>query len=176
MGMESYSMTILAKGVSIEYEDSCQKLIGCSVVDVWNVEEKLRNIGMQYIQGAKWLLDNYLEVYIYQQNRKFQGIEIKGCISCMEGGVKDSFQIVKKCKEWYGEFEIYILGQKVRCDGEEQLKQCLQEAYETKICQFNKQYNNMKLKVSCGDFYKEMKKRTKWHYKLFHRFKRSVSE
>lgn len=171
MGMESYNITILAQGVSIEYENSYQKLIGYSMVDILDIEEKLRSIGMRCIQDTKWLFDDCLELYLYQKNGKLQGIEIKGCLSWLKEGVIDSFQIFNKYEEWYGEFEVYILGEKVKCNSEEQLNAYIQESYKKKIDLFNKQYNNIELKVTCGEFYKEMRKRTKWYYKWFYRLR-----
>ena len=169
--MESYSITVLVKGVSIEYEDSYQKLIGSSEIDIWDTKEKLSSIGIQYIQDVKWIFDDYLEMYIYEKNEKLQGIEIKGCISWIKEGVKDCFQIVNRFKEWYGELEIYILGKKVWCHSEEELDKYVQEVYKNKIELFNRQYNDIKLKVTCGNFYKEIDIRNKWYYKLFHRSK-----
>ena len=171
MGMESYQITVLVKGVLIEYEDSYQKLIGSSEIDVSDVREKLRNIGAKRIQDIKWIFDDYLELYIYERNGKFQGIEIKGCISWIREGVKDSFQIINICKEWYGELDIYVLGEKIGCHSEEELGEFVQKVYEDKINFFNRQYNDIKLKVTCGNFYKEMERRSRWYYKLLFRVK-----
>lgn len=171
MGMESYNVTALAKGVSYEFEDSYQKLIGSSEIDIFEVKDKLRSIGIQFIQDGRWIFEDYLELYIYEKNGKFQGMEIKGCISWIKEGVQDSFQIINKCKDWFGELEIYILGEKVPCHSEEEFDKYVQERYKNKIDLFNRQYNNIKLKVTCGNFYKEMNKRNRWYYKLFHRSK-----
>lgn len=171
MGMESYSITVLAKQVSIEYEKSYQKLAGSSLYKVLNVEKKMRDEGIQYIQSGKWIYNDCLELFIYQQNGKFQGIEIKGCLSWLNEGVKDCFNLVNTFQKWYGEFDIYILGQKVLCTSEEVLCQYVYNAYTEKIELFNRQYGNIKLKATCGKFYKEMDKQSKWYYKLFHKLK-----
>ena len=170
--MESFNITGLVQGVLIEYENNYQKLIGSSEIDILDIKEKFKSLGMQYIQENKWIFDDYLEVYVYEKEGKFQGIEIKGCISWMKEGVKDSFQIVNKCKEWYGELDIYILGKKIWCDSKDGLDKYVQEAYKNKINLFNRQYGNVKLKVTCSNFYKEINRQNKWYYKLFYRFKR----
>lgn len=171
MGMESYNIIVLLNGVSIKYEDCYQKLIGKSVVKLLEIEARLRDIGVQHIQDLKWIYDDYLELFIYQGDGYFQGIEIKGCLSWLNGGVNDSFKIINDLKEWYDKVEIYILGQKVEISREEEFYKNLYELYNEKIKLFNKQFNNIKLKATCGEFYKEINRQSKWYYKLFNRNK-----
>lgn len=169
MGMESYSITVLVKGISIAYENSFQKLIGISEVEIGEVEERLKKKGGQYVKDTRWTYNDNLELFIYQQNGKFQGLEIKGCLSWLDEGVKDCFQIINNFEEWYGTFDIYVLGAKVWCGNAEALYKYIYDVYYEKIQLFNKQYNNIKLKATCGKFYKEVKRKNKWYYKLFHK-------
>ena len=171
MGMESYSITVLSKQVSIKYERSFQKLVGSSLYEVLDVEKKMRECGIQYIQNGKWIYNDCLELFIYQQNGKFQGIEIKGCLSWLSEGVKDCFSLINNFQRCYGEFDIYILGQKVLCTSEEVLGQYVYNAYIQKIELFIRQYGNISLKVTCGNFYREMDRQNKWYYKLIHKLK-----
>ncbi|MBQ4069141.1 MAG: hypothetical protein IJC76_07790 [Lachnospiraceae bacterium] len=167
MGMESYSITVLLNGISIEYEDCYQKLIGESKVKTLNIEEKLRIQGLQHIHDVKWLYNDYLEMFIYHRNGDFQGIEIKGCLSCLREGIKDSFMLINNLREWYGKVEIYVLGEKTEATKEEEFYKNVYELYKDKIRLFNKQYSNINLKVTCAEFYKELERQSKWYYKIF---------
>ncbi len=44
----------------------------------------------------------------------------------------------------------------------------LRSMYNDKITIFQKQYGHVQFKVTCDEFYKEIKKRNKWYYKILH--------
>ena len=57
--------------------------------------------------------------------------------------ILSNFKIVNKCKEWYGELEIYIMGKKVWCNSEEEFKKYIKEEIMDKVVEkygFNLDY------------------------------------
>ncbi len=64
--------------------------------------------------------------------------------------------------------KIYILNQEVKAENAKQLNKFIRSMYNDKITIFQKQYGHVQFKVTCDEFYKEIKKRNKWYYKILH--------
>ena len=171
MGMESYSIMIVPKEVSLVCEEGYQKIIGRSEIDIVDVEEKLKSKVGQFVMNGRFIYDECLELFLYQQEGKLQALELKGCLSWLKEGVKNSFQLISYLQDEYGELDTYVLNKKIEYEKESELHQEICIAYNDKIAIFEKQYGNIELKATCGNFYKEVVKHTKWYYKILKGFK-----
>lgn len=166
--MESFSIMALADEVSIMRKKEYRYINGSSNVPYKDFELELKKMSNVRKDGYIWLLDGYLEIIGYNFNGFFQGIELKGCLSYLNGGIDLCFEFIKIINNKITPLKIYILNQEVEIESSNQLCEFTKHMYNDKITIFQKQYGNVQLKVTCGEFYKEMKKRSKWYYKMLH--------
>lgn len=168
MGMESYSITILAKEVMLSKCNGFQKLTGCTDVDLNKIRSILEVVGVELKTENLFVYDECLELFLYEQDNKFQGIEVKGCISWMEEGIKSAYKLLNNFMILYGDCDIYVLGKKINFVSSDELYGLINVEYNDKIGVFNKQYNNMKLKVTCSKFYSNKKYKKRFINRIFH--------
>ena len=62
---------------------------------------------------------------------------------------------------------IFVLNQEVKVENFNALYEVVCFMYSEKIRIFKKQYGNIELKVTSGNFYDEIRKRKRWYYKIF---------
>lgn len=55
----------------------------------------------------------------------------------------------------------------IKIENENDLYETICYMYSEKIKIFKKQYGDVKLKVTSGNFYREIRWRKKWYYKIF---------
>lgn len=171
MGMESFSIIALPYQVNIVKEEEYWYLKGSSEILSKEFESQLKSIGaIKYNSNDdEWILDDCIEMKEYKYNDFFQGLEIKGCLSYLRQGAELCYELLKKLDDKIVPLKVFILHEKVEFKDSEELYFHLNEKYNDKIRIFQKQYNSIELKVTCGNFYKEIEKRKKWYYKIFHK-------
>lgn len=169
MGMESFSVLAISKDVENIKENGIWGLRGRSVIAISNIDIQLERMGAVLISKRRWLFDNCIEITEYEDGGFFQGIEFKGCLSWLNEGVEIVFKFLQSLLEILSDLDVFVLGQKAQAKTSKELYAVLVERYKDKITIFERQYGKIQLKATCGAFYKEMEKREKWYYKLFHR-------
>lgn len=167
MGMESYDILVMAKNIKIIKRDNCWNLEGESEYHIRKLDKVLSNMKMEKINDSEWEFDKCLELKILSKNGYLQGIEIRGCISYLEEGIASCYDIIRNINQQVMSMDIYILNEKIKVKNVTELYQYICDRYQEKIDIFNKQYNNLRLKVTCGKFYNEMQRRNKWYYKFY---------
>ena len=62
---------------------------------------------------------------------------------------------------------IFVLNELINIENENDLYETICYMYSEKINIFKKQYGDIELKVTSGNFYQEIRRRKKWYYKIF---------
>lgn len=169
MGMESFSIIALPDGVDIIRDKEYRHLKGNSNIFFKDFELELGKLENIVRRGeCGWVLDDCIEIIVYNSNGFFQGIELKGCLSYLDDGVDLGYDFIEIIRKKIVSLKIYIFNREVEVGNSKQLCKLIKEMYSDKIAIFQKQYNDVKLKATCGEFYREMKNRKKWYYKLLH--------
>lgn len=169
MGMESYSITLLPSDVNIIRKNDYWYLEGCSELLIQDFELLFNKIGAERRGDVIWVMNNCIELIQFSNNKFFQGLEVRGCLSYLEEGIGLCYDLIKFLNDNILKMNIYILNQKVEIETAQDLYNIINNMYKDKITIFNRQYGNIELKITSGEFYKEIKKRRKWYYKIFHK-------
>ncbi|MBQ4068119.1 MAG: hypothetical protein IJC76_02595 [Lachnospiraceae bacterium] len=167
MGLESFHIVAVPDEVDITRDKEYWSLCGNSNVHLKNIENELGNIGALKGEEGYWIIENCIEMRLYECNEFFQGIEIRGCISCIREGSEICYNTIKMICDKVVVLKVFINNKEVELINFKSFYDVLLENYKTKIDLFNKQYDNVQLKVTSSDFYKEIRKRKKWYYKFF---------
>lgn len=167
MGMESYSILLTAREVQIIQQGSCWGLEGKSNYYSNDLNKILKEMNMENTDDEEWVFDRCLELRIHSKDNYLQGIEMRGCLSYLEEGILSCYEIIKQIDKRTVPLDIYILNERVKITNFTELYQAICEAYKGKICIFKKRYKDIKLKITCKEFYKEIEKRKRWYYRLF---------
>lgn len=171
MGIESFNITVLPHQVSIVSEGGYWRLEGTSTLDLKKVDEKLKILGAVKCKCNDWVIDDCIEIREYTCKGYFQGLELRGCLSNIKSGTELCCRLIETMDKEIIPLNVFVLNKKINFKNSEELYEVLQDMYGNKITIFNKQYGNIQLKVTCREFYKEIKKRKKWYYKIFYNLK-----
>ena len=171
MGIESYSTLVLFQNVTTMTNNGNWKIVGKSKYYTNKLTDILKSMQMENTYDNDWIYDKSIEIKIYEEDNCIQGIEIRGCFSYLEEGIENCYTIIKNIKKVINQLNIYILNEKVCIENKYELESLICEKYKGKIEIFKKQYNNIRLKVTCGEFYYEIYENRKWHRKLYKRIK-----
>ena len=165
MGMESYNIMLLPKNINIKREDAYWKLCGTTDILLNAIEDDLEKLCIKVNKNKEYVFAQCIDVKLHGDKIFFQGFELRGCLSYLAG--------VEACYNFY-EFwknkiplNIFILNQIVNVESSNDLYETICYMYSEKIKLFNKQYGDIELKVTSGNFYREIKKRKRWYNKLF---------
>ena len=168
MGMESFNIMLLSENVSIVKGKEYWSLGGKSHLLLEEIEEQLGKNGAMKSGNSEWILEDCLEIKEYTEGIFFQGMEVRGCLSCMQYGVNLCYHLLKVlCNEGIV-LKVYIFNQEIQVEDAQQLYQTVKMMYRDKIQIFEKYYGKSEIKVTCSNFYHEVEKRNKWYYKLWH--------
>lgn len=166
MGVESFNIMALAEEVSIVRKKEYRFINGSSNVYYKNFELELEKLTNK--KDYFWILDECIEIIGYHSNGFFQGMELRGCFSYLDKGIDSCFELIETISKKIIPLKVYILNQKVKVENAKQLDEWIRQLYNEKITIFQKYYGNIQFKVTCSEFYKEIKKRSKWYYKILH--------
>lgn len=171
MGIESYNILILFQDVDIITNNGSWKLLGKSKYYISEITDILKSMQLENTYNNEWVYDKSIEIKIYEEDNYIQGVEIRGCFSYLEEGIVNCYIIIENINEVINQLSIYILNEKVWIENKDDLYNCICTKYKEKIEIFKKQYNNIKLKVTCGEFYYEIYKKKKWYRGLYKKIK-----
>lgn len=166
MGMDNFNITLLYDKVTILQEGQCWKLKGFSEYDIGRIYDYM-NVMCNKEKNNNWTYDNCINIYLYDFAGFFQGFELVGCLSYLEGGVEDCYEFYELWKSKIP-LKIYILNQAVEVKNSKELYKIVEEKYQEKMEIFKKRYGNIEIKATSTDFQKQMKKRKNWLYKFLH--------
>lgn len=167
MGMEGYSILLTAREVQIIHRGSCWRLEGKSNYYSNDLNKILKEMNMDNTDDEEWVFDRCLELRIHSKDNYLQGIEMRGCLSHLEEGIRSCYEIIKQIDKKVVPVDIYILNERVKIASFTELYQVICEGYKDKIDIFKERYKDIKLKVTCKEFYKEVEKRNRWYYRVF---------
>lgn len=167
MGMESYNIMLLPYNVQINRCQEYWTLCGSSDLPVSAINQIMDNLCKGNTNEEEYIFGDIIDVKLYSENDYFQGVEIRGCLSCIEEGVKKSYELYQFLNQMIP-LDFYVLNQKVNVDNEKELYDRICWSYSEKIEWFRKQYGDKKILVTSGNFYNEIKKRRRWYYRIFH--------
>lgn len=156
MGIESYSFLLLANQVEVKIENTYCKLKGVSQITVKEIEKYLGILCKK--KKNIYLFKKILDVYILESNGHFQGIEVKGCLSCFSKGIEESFNFYQLINEAIP-VDICITENKEKFNNFSEFKERMLSENIDKINIFQKQYGNKEFNISSRDFYKLIKRK-----------------
>ena len=167
MGMESYNIMLLANSVSIvKNHEYCE--IRChSNLPKFKIKKLLVELCDCGINENEYIYREIVDVKVYFENNYFQGIEMRGCLSCVQEGIERCYELYNYIKMIIP-LNFYVLNQMVDIKNEGQLYDTICNYYSEKINLFQKQYGDEELIASTRTFYKILKKRKRWYYKIIH--------
>lgn len=168
MGIESFNIMALPEEVNIVRDKEYWYLDGSSHLLVKNIERELDKIGAIKSGNGEWILEDCLEIKEYREEAFFQGFEVRGCLSCMQYGVNLFYEFFEVFNKSIVPLKVYIFNKEIIIEDAQQLYILIKTLYNEKISIFQKQYGDIEIKVTCSNFYNEVKKRKKWYYKLLH--------
>ena len=174
MGLESYNILLLPENVSIIRENEYWKLCGASDISVNIIHEELDKLCSRKNQYPDYVLDGCIEIRVYEDKMLFQGLELRGCLSHLKGGAEECYQLYQLLNGKVP-LDLFILNEKIEINNSNDLYDALCNMYSDKLKIFRKQYENIELKATCGDFYKEIKRRRRWYNKLLYHMKKKIS-
>ena len=167
MGMESFHILLLPQEVSIVTEQGCWRLEGKSGAPQDVFEEKLERMGAVKRGEAEWELEHCVEMRIWQCGGFCQGLEMRGCLACIRQASDLCYEVIKSLEEGRDALRVYILNEETKADSAEALYEHICGRYHDKIAQFCRCFPNISFKVTCGEFYREIKRRESWFYKIY---------
>ena len=170
MGMESFNIMMLPENVSIVRDNEWWNLQGTAQVKVNIIRNQLSNICNIDNGNNEYIYNDCIDIKVYDNEQCFQGFELRGCLSYLEKGIEYCFNFYEYWKDKIP-LKIYILNKPIDVQDSKDLYKIICDMYSEKINIFRKQYGNIEIKVTSGKFYNEIKKRSKWYYKLFLLFK-----
>lgn len=168
MGMESYNIMLLAHNVSIVKKHEYWGLSNYSDMSENTIKKAINQLCNCGMKENEYVFRDIIDVKVYCENNYFQGIETRGCISCLEEGIKRFYELYYKMNEIIP-IHVYVLDQRIDIHNENELYDTICNLYSDKINLFKRQYGDEELIVSSGGFYNEINKRKKWYYKIFHK-------
>ena len=166
MGMESYNIMILPENVNIVREKEYWKLCGTTEIFVSVIENELKKLCINSSKNNEYILNQCGDIKMYKDKMLFQGFELRGCFSYLEGGVKICYEFYEFWKDIVP-LNIFVLNELINIENENDLYETICYMYSEKINIFKKQYGDIELKVTSGNFYQEIRRRKKWYYKIF---------
>lgn len=170
MGIESYTIMILFQGVEIYNNNNYWNIVGKSNYITREIVREIEKMSIENLYKNEFLFENIIEIKIYEEEEYIQGIEMRGCLSCMESGIKSCYKFINELKSLGTEYSIWILNKKTKIENEKQLYNEINSSYYLKIESFKKQYENINLKTNCSEFYNKIYKRNKWYMKIYRNF------
>lgn len=170
--MESYSLTILAPHIVIRKNKDYWEIEGESHILTEQVNNYFKTLDLMKNKDGVWEYDNIVEMHIMSKNKFFQGIEIKGCLGYFEEGMKICFDFINRFSENIIDVNVYVLNEPISKETLYMFYEETKAKYQEKIMIFKKQYGDINIKATCGQFYQKVFKRDKWYYKLFDSIKR----
>lgn len=156
MGLESYSFLLLANETEVKIENTYRKLKGVSQITVKEIEKQLSKICKK--KENTYLYNKILDVYILENNGYFQGINVKGSISCYSKGIEESFHLYQQINKIIP-VSICITNEKEEFNNLSEFKERMLSENIDKINIFRNQYGEKEFNVSIKNFYKIIKKR-----------------
>ncbi|MDY4077768.1 MAG: hypothetical protein SOY42_03115 [Clostridium sp.] len=166
MGMESFNIMMLPENISISRNNDYWKLCGKTEIKLDVIEDDLVNMCIVTDKNNEYIFKQCIDIKVYETNKLFQGFEFRGCLSCLEEGVKACYDFYECWKEKIP-LKIYVLNEEIKAKNCNDLYEVICYMYSEKIKIFKRQYGNIELKVTSGNFYNEIKKRKRWYYKIF---------
>lgn len=166
MGMESYNVMILPVNINIIKDKEYWKLCGNTEMNISAIEHELAKLCINSGKNNEYILNQCVDIKVYKENMQFQGFELRGCLSYLKGGVETCYDFYSFWKDIVP-LNIFILNQMVKVENANDLYEVVCSMYSEKIKIFKKQYGDIELKVTSGNFYHEIKKRKRWYYKVF---------
>ncbi len=164
MGMESYNIMLLPENVSIIREKEYWKLCGATEIYLNIIEDELKKLCMISNENNEYIFKECVDIKVYKEKMFFQGFEMRGCLSYLEG--------INTCYEFYKFWKdivplnFYVLNQIINIENADDLYEIICNMYSEKIKIFKKQYGDVELRVTSGKFYREIRRRNKWYYKI----------
>ena len=125
MGMESYNIMILPENVNIVREKEYWKLCGTTEIFVSVIENELKKLCINSSKNNEYILNQCVDIKMYKDKMLFQGFELGGCFSYLEGGVKICYEFYEFWKDIVP-LNIFVLNELINIENENDL-------YET-IC------------------------------------------
>lgn len=156
MGMESYSIILVSNQVDFKIENSFWKLQGNSDIMITEIVRFLETL-CKKTEGT-FVYNKIIDVFVIGENEFFQGLEIKGCLSCFNKGLEEIFDLYEKINIAFP-VNIVISNQKEKINEKKFFIERMYSEYEDKFDFFQKQYGKKELIVSIKDFYRYNKKR-----------------
>lgn len=167
MGIESFNIMILPKNVNIIRDGEYWRLCGTTEIAIESVENELKEMyNIRRKKREEYVMDECIDVKLYENEQCFQGFELRGCLSYLRGGIEVCYNFYEYWKDKIP-MKVCILNQVVQVIDVSELYQTLCNMYSQKIKIFKKQYGDIELKTTSGSFYIEIKKRKRWYYRLF---------
>lgn len=165
MGMESYNIMLLPENVSIVREKEYWKLCGATEIYINVIEDELKKLCINSSKNNEYILKECVDIKVYEKKMFFQGFELRGCLSYLEGGIKICYEFYKFWKDIVP-LNFFVLNQIINIENENDLYETICYMYSEKIKIFKKQYGDTELRVTSGNFYHEIRKRNKWYYRI----------
>lgn len=166
MGMESFNIMILPENVNIIRDREYWRLCGTTEIAIESVENELKEMCNMQRKDKEYVMDECIDIKLYENEQYFQGFELRGCLSYIRGGIEDCYNFYEYWKDKIP-LKICILNQVVEVRDASELYQTLCNMYSKKIQIFKRQYDDIELKTTSSSFYTKIKKRKRWYYKLF---------
>lgn len=170
--MESYNIMILPKQISIIRDNEYWRLSGETKIYLNAIEEGLTKLCDKGGNNGEYLFSKCIDVKLYKDKMFFRGFELRGCLSYLSGGIEACYDFYRFWSDIIP-LDIYIFNEKVEVESANDLYESICCKYSKKIEIFKKQYGDIELRVTSGNFYHEIKKQNKWYYKIFSILKRS---
>lgn len=164
MGMESFNIMILPCNINIVRNKEYWGLSGTTEIKVDFVTAEIRKMRNIKKKKGGYVIERCIEVKLYEKDNCFQGFELRGCLSYLKGGIDI-------CYNFYNYWEaripmkLYIHNQEVEVHSSTELYKVISNMYFEKINIFAKQYGSIEMKVTCGDFYRKIKRKI-WLHKV----------
>ena len=164
--MESFNIMMLSENISINQNKEYWKLYGTTEINLDVIKDDLAKMCTVTSKNNEYVFKQCIDIKVYENNQLFQGFELRGCLSYLREGVKVCYDFYECWKEKIP-LNIFVLNQEVKVENFNALYEVVCFMYSEKIRIFKKQYGNIELKVTSGNFYDEIRKRQRWYYKIF---------
>ena len=171
MGMENIDIMALTKETNICRKNEYWFLEGVGNLPLSRIEEYFRTHKIKKVNNKDWVLNKCIEIRVYSEGLHFQGFEFKICISYLKKGINICYDFLQMFNKDITGLDIYILNKKIKAENSFELYDIINTMYEDKINMFKKQYGNVEIKTTSGNFYSKIRHYNKLYYKLFAKIK-----
>ncbi len=171
MGMNSYTIDLMPKGVHIGNVNGISAYKGNSGIPLYKVVGFVKSLN-EFEEKAYnfWIYDKSINIMIHEENGDFYAITFESCLSNVEVGVKDILGLVKLFCSGVADMDIYVKGKKFAGDDPTRLLNTVEKAYKDKIKKFRDKYGQTKFRGTEAEFEKEMKRQNRWYRVLARKY------